>query len=81
MAHDPWDDLIYDHDTEWECDGCHKVYTLPAGHHYDTLADCTCPDFWGHMLVGGPAWEDYHNNGVHPMTGIFNAAQKAKATN
>lgn len=60
----------------YECDGCGLTGTLEEveKHIYEDVKDAEgnlkqpseirC---WGAMFVGGPAWEAYHNDGVHPM--------------
>jgi hypothetical protein len=68
----------------YECDGCgytgteeevgrHVLdnATLPGGQLKDPQ-DIVC---WGAMEVGGPAWVDYHINGIHPMQRVAQQIQ------
>ena len=63
-----------------ECDGCGKQVELteeeltdpdPKGRGY-----CDCPNFMGWLEVGGPAWKDYHERGIHPMQPFIDAIKK-----
>lgn len=56
---------------KWECDGCGRVVSEKK-----TVQLCGCKDHQGYMQVGGPAWNDYHDKGIHPMTGITEQVRK-----
>jgi hypothetical protein len=55
----------------YECDGCGKVGTeeeLTPHILAQRLEEPT--KCWGIMKIGGPAWEAFHGEGVHPMETI-----------
>lgn len=63
------DKFAFRHDapeTKWECDGCGRVH---PGSPKDAEL-CGCKTHQGWMGVGGPAWHDYHDKGIHPMTSL-----------
>jgi hypothetical protein len=61
----------------FECDGCGLVGDLEVVEAHILEQDLNGPiKCWGAMEVGGPAWEAFHGNGVHPMISIVNMVTK-----
>ena len=61
----------------WECDGCGFTGTEAEveKHIIDQIKDLEWWEIddaptncWGAMEVGGPAWTDFHEKGIHPMS-------------
>ena len=61
----------------FQCDGCERTIEHEPG---DTEL-CGCKDHWGWMEVDGPAYNAFHYEGVHPMTGIVSAVRKLRIPN
>jgi hypothetical protein len=62
--------------NKYECDGCGKVVELEE----PPEQSCGCPTSWGWMLVGGIAWYEYHDQGIHPMTRIVGEIEELLAS-
>lgn len=75
---------------KYECDGCGREQEIPdeAWPQGNTVAEvhewldthepppmCSCPNHWGWMQVGGQAWTDYHDKGIHPMEELITAGR------
>lgn len=58
----------------FECDGCNR--TIKSTWEGIDQRRCECPHFWGWMQVGGPAWQEYYDEGKHPMSDIVGAVKR-----
>jgi hypothetical protein len=60
----------------WQCDGCDVTGTLAEVETHVLAQPDEGRRCWGALEVGGPAWFDYHVNGVHPMTTVTDIVRR-----